>query len=159
MKLKVVKYIFVAIIFTGFIILYFLLPKLENAQHQPKCFTQCKTGTVCMNSPFLWTSILNVTCVPIPVRACKQIRLCSRYFANEPTLFCEQILTYFDELTIFCEWNRILNSRYSANDDELQLIKMSTIKSLLAKQRAIQIKRLMIDFIDCFLGSIQAVTC
>ena len=86
MKLKVVKYIFFAIIFTGFIILYFLLPKLENAQHQPKCFTQCKTGTVCMNSSFLWTSILNVTCVSIPKKSpVSDIKL---PFAANAKVFC-----------------------------------------------------------------------
>lgn len=63
------KYIVVAMILTGFVILYFLLPKLDKAQHQPKCSIPCKVGGVCMNTPFLWTSILDVTCVSIPKKS------------------------------------------------------------------------------------------
>ena len=69
MKQETHKWLFITIILFGTITLYLTLPKLEEAQHKPQCSTPCKTGNVCMNTPFLWTTILDVTCVPIPRKA------------------------------------------------------------------------------------------
>ncbi|MDP3562135.1 MAG: M23 family metallopeptidase [Legionellaceae bacterium] len=70
MKVEVIKWSCITLLFSvGLIVLYLALPKLEDAKHEPKCAAPCKSGAVCMNTPFLWTSILNVTCVPIQKKA------------------------------------------------------------------------------------------
>lgn len=85
MKQQAIKWIFITIILAG-VVLYFSLPRIEEAQHQPKCSTRCNTGTACMNTPFLWTSILNVTCVPIPKKA--PITNIKLPFAANAKIFC-----------------------------------------------------------------------
>ena len=47
-----------------------------------------------------WASLMSYG---LTIRTREQNRLCSRYFANELTIFCERISEYFFELTVFCE--------------------------------------------------------
>jgi hypothetical protein len=70
---------------TGVIILYYLLPNVNNAQHKPIC-AHCDKESVCMNTSFLGSYILNVTCIKIPQKApIKNIML---PFSKDTSVFC-----------------------------------------------------------------------
>jgi len=62
-----------------------LLPKIDHANHKPSC-SSCDPQSVCMNTSFLGSSILDVTCVKTPGKA-PIVDIMLPFSSNSP-VFC-----------------------------------------------------------------------